>query len=271
MAQEVNHMKWNLRRVAAALVVVPAVLGVTACGKADAPPAASTAPASAAATSTSAPADAGGPYKDKAAFVDALKKGAATATTAHVTMTMGTAGQKMEMTGDTKVDPGNPAMKVSMDMAGQMQLDMILVDKKIYMKGVPGQKPGKWAVLDSSSAMGRQLTSSLAQADPTKMYDQFDKALTDVKFVGEDSLDGQSMDKYQLTLDTSAIEGQLGADAKGQLPKTILYTVWLDDQDHLRRVTFDISGVKADMRMSKYGEPVDITAPAAKDTVKAPM
>jgi hypothetical protein len=25
------------------------------------------------------------------------------------------------------------------------------------------------------------------------------------------------------------------------------------------------------MRMSKYGEPVDITAPAAKDTVKAPM
>jgi len=270
MAQEVNHMKWNLRRTAAALIVVPAVLGVAACGKTDTPATSSTAPASAGTTTTtSAPADAGGPYKDKASFIAALKKGAATSTTAHVTMTMAASGQQIQMVGDTKVDPGNPAMKVSMDMGSQMKLDMILVDKKIYMKGFPGLQAGKWAAIDSTSAMGKQLTSSLDQADPTKMYDQFDKAVTDVKYVGPESVDGQSMDKYELTLDTSAIAG---ADAaKGQMPKTITYTAWLDDQDHLRRVTFDISGAKADMHMSKYGEPVDITAPAAKDTVKAPM
>ena len=30
-------------------------------------------------------------------------------------------------------------------------------------------------------------------------------------------------------------------------------------------------GSQATMTMSKYGEPVDITAPAAGDTVKAPL
>ena len=52
-----------------------------------------------------------------------------------------------------------------------------------------------------------------------------------------------------------------------------LYLVYvkLDEKNQLRKVTFDLSGVKADMTMSKYGEPVDVTAPPAADTVKAPM
>ena len=31
-----------------------------------------------------------------------------------------------------------------------------------------------------------------------------------------------------------------------------------------------MSGIKGDMTMSKYGEPVDITAPAAADVVEVP-
>ena len=30
-------MKWNIRRTAAAVIVLPAVLGVAACGKSDTP------------------------------------------------------------------------------------------------------------------------------------------------------------------------------------------------------------------------------------------
>ena len=260
-------MKWNARRVAAALIVVPAVLGVTACGKSEAPAASSTQAASSSASPTPT---AGGPYKDKAAFIAALKAAAGTATTAHVDMKMDAAGQQVTMAGDTKVDANNPAMKLTMDMGSSMKLDMILVDKKIYMKGFPGIAEGKWAMLDTTSAEGKQLASSLQQADPTKMYDQFDKAVTGVKYVGPDTVDGESMDKYELTLDTASMKDELGADAS-KLPDTLTYTAWLDGADHLRRVTFDVLGTKADMTMSKYGEPVDITAPAASDTVKAPM
>src|SRR6476661_1139248 len=263
-------MKWNTRRIAAAVIVLPAVLGVAACGKSESPaPAAGQTQSSSAAATSDAPA-AGQPYKDKASFVAAMKAAGKNATTAHVTMAMDAAGQKIAITGDTKVDANNPAMKMSMDMGSSMKLDMILVDKKVYMKGFPGLAAGKWAVIDSSSTMGKQLAQSLDQADPTKMYDQFGAAVTDVKYVGEDTVDGAKAYKYDLTLDTKAMQAKLGSQTT-KMPDTITYTVWLDEQSHLRKVTFDLMGVKANMTMSKYGEPVDIQAPAAADTVKAPV
>ncbi|MEW1953601.1 LppX_LprAFG lipoprotein [Terrabacter sp. NPDC080008] len=278
-------MKWNTRRVAAAAIVLPAVLGVAACGKSESPAptsgqtsaagstAASTAgsSASAAPSTTSDTQASGQPYQDKASFVAAMKAAGKDTTTAHVTMTMDAAGQKVSISGDTKVDASNPAMKMTMDMGQSMKIDMLLVDKKVYMKGIPNLPAGKWAVIDSSSAMGKQLMQSLGQADPTKMYDQFGAAVTDVKPVGEDTVDGDKTWKYDLTLDTKAMQAQMPADAKSAMPASIDYTVWLDQQDHLRKVTFDLSGVKADMTMSKYGEPIDVTAPKAADTVKAPM
>jgi hypothetical protein len=264
-------MKWNTRRVAAAVIVLPAVLGVAACGKSESPaPTTGQTQASPAAATSDAQA-AGQPYKDKASFVAAMKAAGKNATSAHVTMAMDAAGQKIAITGDTKVDASNPAMKMNMDMGASMKLDMVLVDKKVYIKGFPGLAAGKWAVIDSSSTLGKQLSTSLDQADPSKMYDQFGAAVKDVRFVGEDTVDGEKTWKYDLTLDTTAMQAKLPAAQKAKMPATITYTAWLDEKNQLRKVTFDLSGVKAEMRMSKYGEPVDITAPPAGDTVKAPM
>ena len=184
-------------------------------------------------------------------------------------MDMKAAGQSITMEGDTKMDAANPAMQVTMDMGPQMKLEMLLVGDQAYIKGLPGIPDGKWGVVDSSSEVGKQLESSLAQADPTQMYDQFEKGVTDVKPLGEESVDGDPAHKYELTLDTTAI-AQSSPDA-AKLPDTITYTAWIDDANHLRKVTFDVLGSQATMTMSKYGEPVDITAPAAGDTVKAPL
>jgi len=273
-------MTLTFRRVAAALIL-PAVLATAACGKqAEPTPGATTkaagvtAPA-AAASDTAAPAGAATtaqPYQDKAALIAGLKAGATSAATAHVVMDMTAAGEKISMQGDTKIDATNPAMRVSMDMGSQLKLDMALVDGKIYLKGMPGLPAGKWAVIDSSSDVGKQMQSSLAQADPTKMYDQFEKAVTDVKPMGEDSVDGDKAYKYELTLDTKAMDASSLAGASGvKIPDTITYLAWVDDAGHLRKVTFDLMGSNATMTMSKYGEPVDITAPPASQTVKAPM
>ena len=120
-------MKWNTRRLAAAAIVLPAVLGVAACGKSESPAPATGQTQAGSATTSDAPA-AGQPYKDKAAFVAAMKAAGKNATTAHVTMAMDAAGQKIAISGDTKVDANNPAMKMSMDMGSSMKLDMILVD-----------------------------------------------------------------------------------------------------------------------------------------------
>lgn len=264
-------MTLTFRRVAAALIL-PAVLGTAACGKqAEPTPGAATAPASASVTSSAASSTSAQPYQDKASLIAGLKSGATSATTAHVVMDMTAAGQKISMQGDTKIDATNPAMQVSMDMGSQMKLDMLLVDKKIYLKGMPGLPAGKWAVVDSSSDVGKQMESSLAQADPTKMYDQFEKAVTAVKPMGEDPVDGDKAYKYELTLDTKSMGASLPADSGAKLPDTITYLAWVDEANHLRKVTFDIMGSQATMTMSKYGEPVDITAPPAAQIVKAPL
>jgi hypothetical protein len=268
-------MTLKFRRVAAALIL-PAVLATAACGKqAEPTPGTNTAAGATSATSSAATSDAAAttaqPYQDKAALIAGLKSGASSATTAHVAMDMKAAGQSITMEGDTKIDAANPAMQVSMDMGSQMKLQMILVDKKVYLKGMPGLPAGKWAVVDSSSDVGKQMESSLAQADPTKMYDQFEKAVTDVKPMGEDPVDGDKAYKYELTLDTKAMGDSLPSDSAAQIPDSITYLVWIDDANHLRKVSFDVMGSKATMTMSKYGEPVDITAPPAAQTVKAPM
>ncbi|WP_404386884.1 LppX_LprAFG lipoprotein [Humibacillus xanthopallidus] len=266
-------MPVQLRRVAAALIL-PAVLVTAACGKqAEPTPGTSSAAPAATGTSSAATSDAAStsaqPYQDKAALIAGLKSGAASATSAHVTMDMKAAGQSITMEGDTKMDAADPAMQVTMDMGPQMKLEMLLVGDQAYIKGLPGIPDGKWGVVDSSSEVGKQLESSLAQADPTKMYDQFEKGVTDVKPLGEESVDGDPTHKYELTLDTTAI-AQSSPDA-AKLPDTITYTAWIDDANHLRKVTFDVLGSQATMTMSKYGEPVDIKAPAAGDTVKAPL
>ena len=122
------------------------------------------------------------------------------------------------MEGDTKLDATNPAMQVTMDMGQQMKLDMLLVGEKVFIKGIPGIPDGKWGVVDSNSDLGKQLESSLAQADPTKMYDQFEKGVTKVKPLGEESIDGDKAYTYELTLDTKAMADSLPPTAPPSCP-----------------------------------------------------
>lgn len=260
-------MRLTLRRSAVALVVLPFVLGAAACGKTDTPTTGATQSPGSSATTT---ASAGQPFKDKASFVAALKAATKNGTTAHLTVDVDTAGEKVTMAGDTKIDASHPAMKMSMEVSGE-KVDLVVVDGKVYMQGFPGLAPGKWATIDGSSAVGKQISGALGQADPARMYDQFDKAVTYIKYVGPDTVDGDKAYQYDLTLDTKSMAANLPAGQQGKLPKTIKYTVWVDESNHLRKVVFDILGSSAVMTMSHYGEPVDIKAPPPSDTVKAPM
>lgn len=266
----------TLRRAAATAIVAPAVLLASGCGSATsttATPAAGTSlPASpAAAPSTTATPSALVPAAngdlDKAEFIKALKAASAGVTTAHVSMSLSGAGQAMKLDGDAKLDRSNPSMSLQMGLSG-MKLQMRVVDKRVYLKGLPNQAAGKWAVFDATSAIGKQLSQAAAQSDPNRMYDLFDKSLATVKKVGTESVDGEQLTKYDLTLDTKAMAGPATAAGAASLPKTVSYSAWIDSKDHLRKVTFALKGITSTITISKYGEPVDITAPPATDVVK---
>ena len=278
-------MNINRSRLGAAALLLPAVLAVGACGKsADPAPAVArsaagspTAPAPDATTAgptagaTTAGSGTGAPA-DKASFIAAVKASTAGVKTVHVSMGLDGAGQTMTMEGDSRTDPKDPAVKMTMSASG-LDLEMVLIDKKIYILGIPGQGDAKtWAVFDENSTIGKQFAGSAGQLDPTTMYADFDKAVTDVKPLGSETLEGEQLEKYELTLDTKQMAGLSAVpDAGAKLPATLVYTAWLDADNRLRRVVFDVSGVKATMKMSKYGEAVDITAPPAAQVVKGSM
>jgi hypothetical protein len=267
-------MTTRLHRAAVCLAV-PAVLLVGACGKSDTPAASPTASSTATSEQTAqspAPTTAettdgaatGGKHTDQASFVSAMKAGMSNVSSAHVSMQLEGQGQKVSMDGVTKVDAKDPAMKMTMSMGG-MDIDLIVLGGKVYVKGIPGAAAeGKWAQFDKNSPVAKSMLESASGADPTRMFDEFEKALTDVRYVGPETVDGEQLQKYAVKLDTTKV--QTGDAAS--LPKTIDYDVWLDSKDRMRKVTFDLSGVKADMRMDKYGEPLDIKAPPASQVVK---
>lgn len=144
-------------------------------------------------------------------------------------------------------------------------IELILLDERIYVKGVPGVGDGtKWIVLDEQSDMASELASSANQFNPDRMYEDFDKAVTDVEHLGEETVKGESMNKYELTLETSQIAG-LSTDEN--VPDTVRYTAWLDEHDRLRKVSFDLLGMHTVATMGQYGEPVDITAPPEDQTM----
>ena len=257
------------RRFAIATVVLP-VAFVAACGTATETeaPAANQTSAVSPAPQTSTTAAAQG-HADKDAFIAAIKAGSDQMTSAHIEMVMDSKGEKITMSGDTAIDPKSPAMQMSMDMGSALKLDMILLDKVLYLKGVPGVAEGKWAKMAVTGEMAKEFEKSLEQADPSKMAETYEEAIKDVKFVGPETVDGESLQRYEVTMDTKALGDTLPDGAAG-LPDTLTYDMWLDAQDRIRQVVYSVSDVKAEMKMSKYGEPVDIKAPKAADVVEVP-
>lgn len=267
------------RRALAASIVLPAVLLASACGSSTAPTTAPSAsqstsaagsgvsPTDGATSASTSASTSGGTYTDKASLIAALEKSTLNAKTVHMTMDVAGGGQSLSFEGDTRIDPSDPATKLAMKVSG-MDLQIIVVDKVVYLKGIPGQaSPDKWALYDENSTIGKQFTASAGQADPTQMYDQFEKAVTDVLYVGPETVAGEPMQKYDLTIDTTKMP-TMAAAAAGAVPNRLTYTIWLDASDRMRQVVFEVQGVQATMTMSKYGEPLDITAPPAAQVVK---
>lgn len=253
----------TLRRLLGATLTLCLALSAASCSK-DQDPAAAPGPSTARTAEATPTTPPHGAYTDKASFVAALNASAKDLGTVHSTLEASGAGRRVEIRSESRLGLDDPATKMSMRMDGS-DIELILVDEKIYVKGVPGVGDGtKWIVLDEQTDLARELASSANQFNPDRMYEDFDKAVTDVEHLGEETVEGESMNKYELTMDTSQIPG---LPTEESVPDTLVYTAWLDERDRLRKVSFDLLGMQTVATMGRYGEPVDITAPPEGETM----
>ena len=263
----------SLRRTVAALALsATAVTGLVACGEDDAPEPAA-APASPATTT--------GPV-DAVELASAMTAAYEDVTSARVSVSVeglpggGDVSAEGVVSYDADTDAGTgPAASLTMDAMGQ-SIELRVVDGVVYLGGplaamLGGGSP--WVGLDLStvdlSGLGldpEQLTGSF---DPQQVAATLGSA-ADVERDGEETVDGETLERYTVTLDPSAL-AELVPGAAAALPtEPVEQTVLLDDADRLRELTMGLplpTGETAtlNLRMSDYGADVTVEAPPAAD------
>jgi hypothetical protein len=230
---------------------------------------------SAASSSPSEPtssADTSGGHLDEDSLIEAISTGPVKAGSAHMEMTM-SGSMALSAEGDVAYLDSGPEMSMTMNMpqmGGHMELR--LVDGLLYMT-IPTLTPdGKFLRIDpsdKSNPLTKSFGSLSEQMDPLASVKAMKNAVRDVKFVGAEQVDGVDADHYTVTVDTTKMVKSMKQKPVAGMPDTLTYEMWLDSEDLLRRMQFELSGLTVDMSMSEWGEPVKITAPPAGKVMDA--
>lgn len=255
----------SLAAIAAGAVLLAPLAG---CGSSD-DKKSTTSNASAASTTSAAPANetasnsasTGGTIAP-AAFIAKVTQIMRAKKTAHLVVEIGSS-----MTADADVAYRGDKTSMSMQMtSGNQNVRVVMLDGVMYLQQAPG---GKYLKIDKSDPAMGALVGQLNSLGPAASLDAVKGGLTKVAKVGTEKIDGKSFDKYELTVDTKAIQGSLGSIAsKANLPKTVTYTMYVDGNDLLRRVNMTVGDQKVVMNVTDWGKSVSIVAPPAAQIQK---
>ena len=271
-------MRLDLRRAAAASASILLLGGLTACGdNSDDSAAKDDSQQSAVLSGLSE-----GDTVEPAEFVKTVSEGVENSTTAHMTMKteLGSAGS-MTAEGDVDYTTTPPSMAMSLALPGGMggDMDVRLVDGVMYMS-MGELTQGKFWKLDPSDPDGplasMGMDQMLDQMDPAKALESMQDGIDQVTYVGEE--DG--LDHYELTIDMAKMMTAMGSDLPqgmdSQMPDSVTYDVWLDDEGRFTKMVMDDLPMgttdtgSVEMNISDWGEDVSIEAPSADQITEMP-
>lgn len=284
-----------------ALAVPVLLLGLAACGGTDARPVSgepadrspavrSSAPASEPAPSEAAVSEAlessasagvgndsatGGGTWDRSTLVPAMRAAMDGQRTAHVSVTTGVTGMEMQGEADIVFRGARQDMVMTMDGAafGVASAEIRMVDRVMYLSMPPLTPQGKFVEVragDGSSPFAA-MVGQMQAVDPRDTFKALAAGLRKVKFVAEESVHGEDLEHYRLTVDFQAAAKALGMPRTAGVPRTIAYDLWLDREALMRRVEMELmQQASLVMETSDWGEPVTVEAPPRKDIVQAP-
>jgi hypothetical protein len=177
--------------------------------------------------------------------------------TAHMSMQI---GSSVDADADLRYGGDATDMKMAMTM-GPTKATVILVDGVMYLQQAAGSKFVKIGKDDPTlGSMLDQMSSFGPESSVAAMKD----ALKKVEYVGTDTVDGEKLTEYKVTVDTDAVAGTLGGVADSEdLPKTVTYQLYVDNDHLMRRIDMTVSEQKVSMKITDWGEPVEIEAPPA--------
>ncbi|WP_329004274.1 hypothetical protein OHA18_12835 [Kribbella sp. NBC_00709] len=262
----------KLYTAVATVAAVPLALGLAACGNGDPKgtgyrPSIPAETPTAIATRTAAPIEKVPAARlNRVTFVPAMNSALTKQKSWRITGTMTVNGTTaMTMNGVQTAQPSAMSMEMSGAAFGGRTAKMIQIKNVAYVS-IPGTTPGgKFVRIKASDGDLGQLIDS---GDPTTIFKSFGANLGGVKFVGAETVGGQALDRYDVTVDTAKALALQHKKLPAGAPKTLTYSLWMDKAHLVRRMSFDLLGVSMLMTMTDYNKAVQITAPPASKIVK---
>jgi hypothetical protein len=194
------------------------------------------------------------------------------------TTTSDSAGQAQEMTGEARFGDGGIEMKAS--GTGAQAMDMILVDKTMYMKSEAFGTGDKWLKIDLSDP--NSLFGMIGKAtDPEVMFKAMESPKK-LELIGSEEVDGVETNHYRITMDpTSYLKAmEFPAAMADMLPQELVTEMWVDGDNLPRKFTqtVEVKGAaggpatksNTEGTYSDFGTDVEIEAPPAAQVTTAP-
>lgn len=217
-------------------------------------------PTSTSTTST----DTGKPF-DAQEFTGKLQRAVDANPTVKIDVTAKIAGQQ-DATASGVQDLGKDALEMQVNMGGQ-ELGYRLVDGQYYLA-----QPPKWVPVTEDTT-NPLVQSTLEQIKLLSMRRQLDAFIAGVESAGdkgEEEVDGVTTTHYTATVNSDKALAKLDMDRAEGAPDRVIYDVWLDDDDLIRKMSFNLNGATATMTATDWGKPVTIAKPKDSELAKVP-
>jgi hypothetical protein len=178
--------------------------------------------------------------------------------------------QEIQAEGDTAYGPDGSDLRMTMLMPGmgEQEMTMIVSDERVFIS-MPGMTPaGKFFEIKKDDPLYSQFGST--GMSPADSFAGFEAGLQKVEPVGQEKIGGEQTEHVKLHVDAAKAMESMDMGQVPGLPETLVYDVWLDGQDRMRRINYELAGTKVVMDMTQWGSEVRIDVPPKSEIVKAP-
>ena len=187
------------------------------------------------------------------------------------------AGQAQEMAGEARF--GDDGVEMKATATGAQAMEMILVDKAMYMKAPALGAGDKWLKIDLSDP--NSLMGMIGKAtDPEVMFKAMESPKK-LELLGSEEVDGVETNHYRITMDpTSYLKAMDFPPAMSDmLPEELVTEMWVDADDLPRKFeqTVEVKSGSGPATSSTttgtyadFGTDVDIQAPPAAQVTQQP-
>lgn len=195
---------------------------------------------------------------DQRTLMPAIEAAIPSDATARMTMEMSGAGMDAAFDAVIAYTPTGAEMEVRSRTPGD-EFALVFVDDRFFVSDSPAGST--YQEIDSSDPAAAQLRNQVAGMDLTSTFAAWNAGLEKVEQVGEEEIDRERVCHYSLTVNTAEAAAAKGESLPRGMPETLDYELFLTMDDLMRRIRFDVSGIKAEMNASHWNDPVDIKVP----------